>query len=143
MNKKGHPATLQARQLGNQNAKKHGAYAKKRDDLSPRAKEIVAELSKASHVDPLDWLLVEETARMAELVESLHADILAHGLTNRNGQPRGVVLICLRASQRLERLCTQFALTPQARATWASSLAQGSLGMALAEQRRQRADRDA
>jgi hypothetical protein len=42
----------------------------------------------------------------------------------------------LKASGRLERWCAAYGLTPQGRATWASTLAQGGLAAEIAQRRR-------
>jgi hypothetical protein len=139
VNKKGHPQTLQAKQFGNANARRHGVTAKDQSPR-PRALEIAEELMLLSHVGPNDWWIAVETGRVCDLIERIDADIEARELFNAKGEIRSIVDLRLRFSRRLERLLEQLIATPRARATFELPLAQAALADALNERRQRRED---
>jgi hypothetical protein len=92
---------------------------------------------EAPHTVELDRVAAEEIGQLVALVEAIDLDIAERGLRSR----RSLLELRLRASGRLEKWLTQFGATPQSRATWAATLAQGGLAAEIAR-RRARTDND-
>jgi hypothetical protein len=86
----------------------------------------------APHVVELDRIAAEEIGQLVA-VEAIDLDIAERGLRSR----RSLLDLRLRASGRLEKWLTQFGATPQSRATWAATLAQGGLAAEIARRRAQ------
>jgi hypothetical protein len=137
VNPNGNTETLYPAHPGNTNAVKSGAFSRTGRVLAPRAVEIADALMEAPHTVELDRVAAEEIGQMVALVEAIDLDIAERGLRSR----RSLLELRLRASGRLEKWLTQFGATPQSRATWAATLAQGGLPAEIAR-RRARTDND-
>jgi hypothetical protein len=130
----GHPATLVASHPGNQSPTKSNAFSRAARPHPERTAEVVAEIMAAPHVAALDVYAANEIAALIALLEAIDRDLVAHG-TLRNGGPRKVVELRLRASARLEKWLVEFGLTPRSRAEWARTLAEGNLASEIARRR--------
>jgi len=113
MNKKGHPATLQARQPGNRNAVKSGVHSKRY--LDEMAQPLLDEMASLPHIQPADRFALEEAARMRAFNALADDDLLRNGLTNRRGEPRSLLVLRLRSSKQLQQLLVQLGMTPLSR----------------------------
>jgi hypothetical protein len=133
VNPNGNQATLIPAHPGNQNAVRSGAFSRTGRVLAPRAQDIADELMQAPHTVPLDRVAAEEIGQLVALIEAIDCDIAERGLRSR----RSLLDLRLRASGRLEKWLTQFGATPQSRATWAATLAQGGLAVEIARRRSQ------
>ncbi len=129
------PGTLQASHPANRNAVKSGAFSRTGRILAPRAQEIADEIMTAGHVVGLDRFGAEEIGSLLALIEALDAEIDRGGPLTRNGAPRKVVDLRLRASGRLERWLATYGLTPAARADLLARLAEGGLAAEIARRR--------
>lgn len=137
MNKQGHAETLQARQLGNQNALTHGAY-RAGAGLTPRADEIAAGISaEARHLTSADRLLVEELARMKDLSERFDLMFAKKGLAGRRDNISSALAARLSLSRRISQLCRELGLTPAARVGWVAELTEAEALSAVLAQDRQ------
>ena len=123
MNRKGRIENLRAQQFGNTNALKHGAFSQR--TLAPRASEIAAALMAAPHTVPLDRIAAEEIGAVVAMLEAIDDDLLAHGLTDREGDVRSLADLRVRLSGRLERWLREFGATPAARVQWVERLGRG------------------
>jgi hypothetical protein len=136
VNPNGNTNTLYPVHPGNTNAVKSGAFSRSGRILAPRAAEIADALMEAPHVVELDRIAAEEIGQLVALVEAIDLDIAERGLRSR----RSLLELRLRASGRLEKWLTQFGGTPQSRATWAATLAQGGLAAEIARRRARTGD---
>jgi hypothetical protein len=114
MNTKGTPKNLVASQPGNSNALRHGAYSQR--VLESRVPQIVDELMGSEPFLPTDRFVVEEIARLWNLIQAIDEDLAERGLRRRDGGARSLIELRLRASGRLERWLRQARLTPATRA---------------------------
>jgi hypothetical protein len=137
VNPSGNTETLYPAHPGNVSAVKSGIYSRTGRVLAPRAAEIAAALMEAPHTVELDRIAAEEIGQLVATLEAIDLDIAERGLRSR----RSLLELRLRASGRLEKWLTQFGATPQSRATWAATLAQGGLASEIAR-RRQHSHRD-
>jgi hypothetical protein len=131
VNPNGNTETLYPAHPGNTNAVRSGVFSRTGRILAPRAQEIVDELMRAPHVVELDRVAADEIGQLVALIEAIDCDIAERGLRSR----RSLLDLRLRASGRLEKWLTQFGATPQSRATWAATLAQGGLAAEIARRR--------
>jgi hypothetical protein len=141
MNEKGHPATLVPSHPGNTNAMKSGVYSRTGAPLEPRVQELVDALMAEPHTDRIDEIGAREIAKLIATIEAIDNDLAENGLTRKNGEPRGLIDLRLRATKRLADWLDRYGATPLARATWAKQLASGaSLADDIARRRREHAD---
>jgi hypothetical protein len=131
----GTPANLQPSHPGNQSAVRHGAFSRTNRILAPRAAEIADAIMSAGHVDGLDRLGAEEVGALMALIEALDNELERRGPVTRDGSPRKIVDLRLRASGRLERWLAAYGLTPAARADLLATLASGGLAAEIARRR--------
>ncbi len=135
MNHQGHPATLRASHPANLSATKSGVFSRSGRVLAPRAAEIAGEVMDAGHVVGLDRFGAEEIGSLLALIEALDHELERRGPVTRDGSPRKVADLRLRASGRLERWLTTYGLTPAARADLLARLAEGGLAAEIARRR--------
>jgi hypothetical protein len=123
MNPTGRSENLVARQFENVNAVKHGAFSRR--TMAPRANEIAEELMQAPHTVTLDRIAAEEIGSIVAMLETIDADLLARGLTDREGNVRSLAELRVRLSGRLEKWLREFGATPAARVQWVERLGRG------------------
>jgi hypothetical protein len=130
------PATLVASHPGNAHARKSGAFSRTGRPYPDRTAEIT-EAIMAAHAE-LDIYAANEVAALIAMIEAIDADLAKRGVMDKRGSPRKALLnLRLRASGRLATWCSAFGLTPQSRADWAKTLAEGSLAAEIARRRAQ------
>ena len=138
MNTDGHPQTLQAAQPGNKNAVRNGIWSRDGRALQPQVQELAEQIMALPHTVPMDYVGAVEIAKLTVLIEAMDDDLAERGLTKkRGGEPRGLIDLRLRASRRLAEWLDRYGLTPQGRASWASTMAQGGLAAEIARRREQ------
>ena len=140
MNEEGHPATLVARHPGNGNRLVHGAYSGRRA-LDPAAVAVADSLMEAPHTVPLDRFAAEEIGSLIVQLDRIDA-VLADGRVENRGKARTLIDLRTRVSHRLEGWLRQFGMTPQSRAEWATTMAQGGLAAEIARRRAEAVDGD-
>ena len=113
MNPGGHPETLQARQVGNLNARRSGVHSER--CLAEVAQPLLDEIAQIVHIESADKYAAEQAARLFAIVTLADADLFRRGLTNRAGEPRSLLAYRLRASSQLERYLVQLGMTPHSR----------------------------
>jgi hypothetical protein len=123
MNRSGHRETLQARQPGNVNGVRHGAFSRR--TLAPRAREVADALLEAPHVVGLDRIAAEEIGAVVAMLEAIDEDLLTRGLTKRDGSARSLLELRIRLSGRLGRWLREFGATPASRLHWVEQLSRG------------------
>jgi hypothetical protein len=116
---------------GNLRALKHGLYSPRA--LAAEAEEAADLLMALPHTVEIDRVAAVEIGRLLALIERLDEALAQRGMAQRT-----LLDARLRASGRLERWLAQFGATPQSRATWAATLAQGrSLAEEIARRRQE------
>lgn len=135
-NPDGHPESLQASHPQNLAAVRSGAFSRTGRVLAPRAAEVAEAILSVGHVDGLDQLGAEEIGSLVALVEALDRELDKRGPVTRDGGPRKILELRLRASGRLERWLSAYGLTPAARAELLATLATGGLAHEIAQRRR-------
>jgi hypothetical protein len=133
VNREGHPETLVAAHPGNANALRYGVFSERLRD--PRAREIADAIMEQPHTTAVDELGAIEIGKLVALLEAVDSDIAERGVTKRNGDLRAVVDLRLRASRRLAEWLDRYGLTPQGRAAWAATFAQGGLAGEISRRR--------
>src|SRR3954465_15972396 len=98
MNPEGHTETLVASHPGNASAVKSGVYSRSGAPLAPRVQELADAIMAEPHTAPIDELGAVEIAKLMATIEAIDADLDERGLTRRNGDPRALVDLRLRAS---------------------------------------------
>lgn len=136
MNEGGTPSTLVASQPGNRNALRSGVYSRTGAPLEPRVRELAEAIMEEPHTARLDEVGAVEIAKLVAMVEAMDADLAERGLTKKNGEPRGLIDLRLRATRRLADWLDRYGMTPKGRAEWARQLAEGeSLAQAIRRKR--------
>lgn len=106
MNKKGHSKTLVAAHAENVNAVKAGVFSDR--ILAPR----VRELEQAIEERPVAQVALEfsryDVAALAALIEAMDQSLATTGPTGRKGDPRTMISLRLRASERLHRAVERY-----------------------------------
>lgn len=102
---------------GNLRAVKHGLHSER--TLTPRVREIAESLLASPHLsEHLDEIGILELARLEVLIEKMDEYLDHAGLTNKNGAPRAMIDLRLRASRRQLDLLAAYGLTAFARSGW-------------------------
>lgn len=138
MTEKGGKANLVASHPGNASAVKSGVFSRTGAPLAPRVREIADEIMALPHTVEIDEIGAVEIGKLVATIEAIDADLAERGLTRRNGDPRALIDLRLRASRRLAEMLDRYGATPYSRAKWAKTLATGGLADELARRRRQR-----
>ena len=137
----GHADTLVASHPDNQHALLSGVYSRTGKALEPRVQELAAAIMAEPHTAAIDELGAVEIAKLTAFIEAIDADVAERGLSRKNGEPRGVLDLRLRASRRLAEWLDRYGMSPKARADWARALAEGESYAATVRRKRQEAER--
>src|SRR3954451_7078522 len=106
MNRRGHAKTLVASHPGNRNAVKAGVFSP--DVLAPRVQELEAEIASRPAHDAILDLLRRELAALAALGEAMDRSLAKDGIHGRSGEPRALVSLRLRVTERLRRTAADY-----------------------------------
>lgn len=141
MTSKGHPATLQAVQLGNTNAVvRTGIYSSTGRVLAPRAEEITEILMEAPHVVALDSIAAEEIGSLIAHVEAIDKELEG---TPKRGERKTLLDMRARLTRQLRDWLKEFGATPRSRADWAKTMAEGGLAAEIARRRQAHREQEA
>src|SRR4051812_47576254 len=109
MANKGHGNIVPA-EPGNLRALKHGLHSER--TLAPEVREIADEILAMPHLSAaLDEIGVVELARLEVLIRRMDDYLAFEGLTNKDGNPRAMIDLRLRASRRQTELLDRYGLT--------------------------------
>ncbi|HUP32765.1 MAG TPA: hypothetical protein VM184_06995 [Gaiellaceae bacterium] len=107
MNPDGHRSTLVASQPKNRNAVKAGVFSPA--VLAPRVQVLEAELASRSGEELLIDVLRREVAALLVLGEAMDQSLETEGVHGRRGEPRTLVSLRLRLSEKLRRAANELA----------------------------------
>ncbi len=127
MNKSGHPQSLVPAENGNLRGLKHGVYSRSGRVLAPRAEEIASALMELPHTTPLDVLAAEEIGSLLATLEAIDAALADGRVENKRGEVRHLLDVKARLSRQLREWLREFGASPLSRASFAATLARGSV----------------
>jgi hypothetical protein len=110
---------------------KHGAYSARLQE--ERAREIETELMSAPWAHPMDALAAAEAGRLMALIERIDGALSDGRVEDRQGRPRALIEMRLRAHTKLISLLEAFGCLPRERASWTSSLTNRSAAQLIRE----------
>ena len=105
MNRHGHPTTLVPKHPGNGNAVKAGVFSV--DVLAPRIEAAERLLAAIDPDDLISELLRSELARLVVVRDAMDQTLEEDGVRGRGGQPRNMLNLRLRLTDRLLKVAAQ------------------------------------
>ena len=139
MNERGHPQTRVASHPGHQTALRHGVYDDGRA-LALQARGIAEAIMDAPHTVELDAIGAFEIGNLEALIEAIDREQTSAGVVGKRGEPRAFIDLPLRASRRFAEWLDRYGITPQGRASWGATLAQGGLAAEITRRRAELGD---
>jgi hypothetical protein len=107
VNKQGHPETLIAAHPGNANALRSGVFSEAA--RAHRVRELEAAIAERDTREAVTDVLRREVAALAALGEAMDESLAQDGIRGRNGEPRNLLPLRLRLTDRLLRSLDAYA----------------------------------